>query len=190
MCDQQRRNKFITKTRGLKATVGSYIAWHINNKWTLKAHLHPRVIAVDCFCFEMLYCPNAWSYWLSELKRHMRVSSTTRAGGKEYSWSLIAFSLDSRSNKMGGFSYMKTVPRRAIHLGWMWAFNKEPTSLPKNVRGHGSWSYVLACDLAFQFSLLFYILWVRRFVPVVGSGNQRLLYKVRSDLASIILILT
>ena len=88
----------------------------------LKAHLNPRVVAVVCFCFEMLYCPNAWSYWLYELKRFMRVSSTTRAGGKEYSWSLIAFSLDSRSNKWGGVSYMKTVPRCAIHLGWMWAF--------------------------------------------------------------------
>ena len=95
----------------------------INGLCTLKAHLHPRVITVGCFCFEMLYCLNAWSYWLSELKRFVQVSYATRAGGKEYSWSLIAFSLDSRSNKMGGFSYMKTVPRRAIHLGWMWAFN-------------------------------------------------------------------
>ena len=25
----------------------------------LKAHLHPRLIAVACFCFEYLYCPNA-----------------------------------------------------------------------------------------------------------------------------------
>ena len=25
----------------------------------LKAHLHPRLIAVVCFCFESLYCPNA-----------------------------------------------------------------------------------------------------------------------------------
>ena len=52
----------------------------------------------------------------------MRVSSTTHAGGKEYSLSLIAFSLNSRSNEMGGggeggFSYMKTVPRCAIDLG-------------------------------------------------------------------------
>ena len=26
---------------------------------SLKAHLHPRLIAVVCFCFESLYCPNA-----------------------------------------------------------------------------------------------------------------------------------
>ena len=78
-----------------------------NEDSALKAHLHPRVVAVVCFCFEMLYCPNAWSYWLYELKRFMRVSYTTRAGGKEYSWSLIAFSLDSRSNKWGGFHIWK-----------------------------------------------------------------------------------
>jgi len=35
----------------------------------LKAHLLPRVIAVVCFCFEMRYCPNAWSDWLNALKR-------------------------------------------------------------------------------------------------------------------------
>ena len=34
----------------------------------LKAHLHPRLIAVVCFCFESLYCPNAWSHWLNGLK--------------------------------------------------------------------------------------------------------------------------
>ena len=79
----------------------------------------------DFRCFEMLYCPNTWSYWLYELKRFMRVSSTTRAGGKEYSWSLIAFSLDSCSNKRGVFIYENCSSRRAIHLGWMWAFKVE-----------------------------------------------------------------
>ena len=29
------------------------------NVSVLKAHLHPRLIAVVCFCFESLYCPNA-----------------------------------------------------------------------------------------------------------------------------------
>ena len=28
-------------------------------KLYLKAHLHPRLIAVVCLCFESLYCPNA-----------------------------------------------------------------------------------------------------------------------------------
>ena len=32
----------------------------------------------------------------------MQVSCMTRAGGEEFSWSLIAFSLASRLNKIGG----------------------------------------------------------------------------------------
>ena len=31
----------------------------VPKKATLKAHLHPRLIVVICFCFESLYCPNA-----------------------------------------------------------------------------------------------------------------------------------
>ena len=34
----------------------------------LKAHLHPRVIAVVCFYFESLYSLNAWPDWLNALK--------------------------------------------------------------------------------------------------------------------------
>ena len=46
----------------------------------LKAHLHPRLIAIVCFCFESLYCPNAWSDWLNALKQFEKsaISSCTR----------------------------------------------------------------------------------------------------------------
>ena len=46
----------------------------------LKAHLHPRLIAVVCFCFESPYCPNAWSDWLNALKLFEKaaISSCTR----------------------------------------------------------------------------------------------------------------
>ena len=41
----------------------------------LKAHLHPRIIAVVYFYFESLYCLNAWSDWLNALKA--AISSST-----------------------------------------------------------------------------------------------------------------
>ena len=47
---------------------------------TLKAHPHPRLIAVVCFCFESLYCPNAWPDWLNALEQFEKaaISSCTR----------------------------------------------------------------------------------------------------------------
>ena len=35
------------------------VKWYHFGCVNLKAHLHPRLIAVVCFCFESLYCPNA-----------------------------------------------------------------------------------------------------------------------------------
>ena len=49
----------------LKTDLWPRHCWH---SLLLKAHLHPRLIAVICFCFESLYCPNAWSHWLNGLK--------------------------------------------------------------------------------------------------------------------------
>ena len=49
-----------------------WIKCHMNlyqvMKVCLKAHLHPRVIAIVCFYFESLYCLNAWSDWLNAEK--------------------------------------------------------------------------------------------------------------------------
>ena len=41
---------------------------HVYEKQSLKAHLHPRVIAVVCCYFESLYCLKGWSDWLNALK--------------------------------------------------------------------------------------------------------------------------
>ena len=52
----------------------------INSHFALKAHLHPRILAVVCFCFESLYCLNVWSDWLNALKQFEKaaISSCTR----------------------------------------------------------------------------------------------------------------